>query len=603
MRPKGVGIPTDILAVNIWRSLYEDFDLGGVFKSAKEALSIGDLKAYRDKCTREVGIVQPPRFKRIKQLENLLKKYRFESDVYTSEELEVITNEKYLSNQVRLSEHHKGGVTLRAHYVLQRARKIAKRILGDPNIEEIELLSKFGKKSSIGCPLSLAYIDHKLTDSRAFTGSAACADWFFSNILPKDPILDQLVQRIRIKPGHPNLQHRNLVLKNVPKTWKVHRGITPLTLIDLFYTYGVGRAVQRRLKKHGLDIRYLQDNHRRVVRKFSLSLTHATADLSAASDSITIHLLSRILPRSWYNLVKRACTHQVKIGDRLFYTESVLPMGNGLTFPVETLVFYCITKAIGELLKVDGLYSVFGDDLVYPSKIHKAVAALFPEFGLILNTDKTFVSFPFRESCGEDFYRGVPVRSFYLSNAGSPRLSGRELEGYLYSIINGLLRRWDEHEIPKTLNFLLRALAQCTFRVLRVPPSFPDTSGIKVEDPTHRLLGEVWTPYEPVKLYYSDGSRWFQFKYLRFVAKKRFIKCQEPYYWQTLAGDSDEPEGEFKRVFNPYTEVPTSSVGWQKQSYTRYFKFKGKRRRKVFYKLRPYVSSRIVEQIRLQETS
>lgn len=603
-RKQAVGLHTDWLAESLWSCLHEDFNFGSVFGDAKLALQSKQVKAFRGALEREVGFTTPMRFKQLAQLQNLLKKYRFSHDVYTSDELEDLTNRKYIDNQIRIAGNRFTPVKQTSFLVLQRARTIAKGILGTVDPEEILRLAKFGKKSSIGCPLRLAYIDHKLTDKRAFTGTTECANWFFDNVLPKDRILDKLVQRIGIKPGHKQLALDHLVLENVPKTWKVHRGITPLPLITLFYTYGVGRAIQCRLKENGLDIQFLQDRHRHLIRRFSQTCRHVTADLSAASDSITSDLLNAVLPRPWYNLVRKSFTHQVKVGDRLCFTESVLPMGNGLTFPVETLVFYSLTKAIGELTGSGGTYSVFGDDLIYPRRIHRYVARIFPLLGIQLNMDKTFVSYPFRESCGEDFYRGVPVRSYYLRNEESTTLKGRRLESYLYKIINGLLRRWDEHEIPITLNFLLRLLSCSTFRVLRVPPQFPDSSGIKVADPNHHVLGNGFVPYEPVHIQFAHGSRWFRFRYLRLVAKKRFIKFQEPYYWQTLSGDDDRPDTRFlrKRRGIYYVESSKPNVQWQNQHVKRLVRAKGRRpQMKWVDELTPFVASRVIEQYKLQE--
>lgn len=603
-----VCISADRLAEQLWSSLYEDFALGGVFKDAGIALKRGDIKSFREQCTREIGWVTPSRFKRIKQLETLLKKYRFEQDVFTPTELEAITNLKYCDNQARLAASRFSAQSLTVSLVLQEARRVAKGILGEYSEEKTVNLAKFGKKSSIGCPLALAFIDHKLTSKRAMTGSTRCSDWFFRN-LPKDPILNRMVERVGIKPGHNNLNQTSLVLKNVPKTWKIHRGITPLSLLDLYYTYGVGLQVTERLKEHGLDIRFLQDRHRYMVKRFSLTRTHATADLSAASDSITSDLLNRVLPRPWYVAIKKATTHQIMVGDKLCYTESILPMGNGLTFPIETLFFYSLIRAIGNLTGVGGTYSVFGDDLIYPSKIHGVVARIFPQIGLILNKDKTFVRYPFRESCGEDFYRGFPVRTFYLHNADAPGMNPRQAEAHIYGIINGLLRRWDEHEIPRTLNMLLVQLSNLTDRVLRVPPLYPDKSGIKVTDPNHHINGNKWVPYEPVIIKFYDGSRWFQFRFLEAVPKRRVILTQEPYYWQSLSGDHDRAE-----EWNPgkiltttgkglmfLSEAPSQPLSWKKTQRVRSWMQNGRLRKKTIRKYVPSVASRVIEQYKLQQ--
>lgn len=606
MTKMAVGIPTDILAERIWSCLHEDFDLGMVFGTAKEALQRGDVAAFRNSLDREMGWTSPDRFKKIMQMQNLLKKYKFTNDVFTSEELEHVTNQKYLGNQLRLAKQRFNTRSLSTSRVLREARLICKQILGIYDPEEMLILAKFGKKSSIGCPLRLAYIDHKLTDVRAFTGSAECSKWFFDNVLPKDPILNRMVKRLRIKPGHKNFEHDHLVLENVPKTWKVHRGITPLTLIDLFYTYGVGRVIQRRLKENGLDIRFLQDSHRHLIKRFSKTRRHVTADLSAASDSITSDLLNQLLPRSWFNLIRRSTTHQVMIGDNRFYTESILPMGNGLTFPVETLVFYSLTKAIGNLAGIKGTYSVFGDDLIYPRQIHKYVAKVFPQLGICLNMDKTFVNYPFRESCGEDFFLGIPVRSFYLKNEESTTLCNRRLEAFIYKIINGLRRRWDEHEIPRTLNYLLQLLSCTTFEVLRVPPAFPDQSGIQVSNPNHRVLGNVFVPYAPIHINFVYGSRWFRFRYLRAIAKKRFIVTQEPYYWLSLRDENDDTEiTPFLKLKhgNYYVESTRPGVQWEKTKRVRLCRIRGHRRKIVKIIHKPFVASRVAERYVLQQNT
>lgn len=602
-KSKGVGISTDHIAINIWMSLLEDLQLQDVFAPARQALIKGDLKTFREKCEREVGIVAPERYKAVHQVVNLLKKYRFEKDVYTDEELVDLTNQKFLTNQVIMSEKRKAPCSYRADLVLREARRIIKGILGDYCPEETERLSKFGKKSSIGCPLSLAYIDHKLTNEQAFSGSKECTKWFFS-MLEKDPILKRIVSRLRVRPGDKNLEYEFLHLVNVPKKWNVHRGITPLTLLALVYSYGVGIAVQERLSYHGLNIRKLQDIHRRLIKRYSVTLTHVTADMSDASNSILYWHLMRLLPRPWLLAVKKAVTHQVMIGDKLHFCESVLPMGNGMTFPLETLIFYALVKAIGNLSGVKGTYSVYGDDLIYPRKIHSRVASIFTDLGMTLNLDKTFVSFPFRESCGEDFYRGVPVRSYYMSNGQSWFPKHEKLEAQLYIMINGLRRRWKDAEIPATLMYLLTELQTVAGHILRVPPSFPDTSGIKVECPNHQLLDSDWFKYAPVHYFERIyGSQWYQFSYLKETPAKRYISSMEPYYWQCLSGDNDEivPRHERRRDFGYITEPPESPIKWEKSVRKRTYVDKHGRVHKVKRtKYVPFVSSRVIEQYELR---
>jgi hypothetical protein len=593
---------TDKVARNIWFTLLRDFRSSegiGFCAKANEA-ALKDLSSFRGDVFPELGIIPAARFKRYAQLESLLKKYRFANDVYNDEELEKITLDKYFQEQERLSLFEP--LPELGFRVVQRARKIARRILGEYKPQDTIEFAKFGKKSSIGCPLSLAYIDNKLSDIRAFTGSSQCSRWFFERVLPKDEILSQLVAALPFKGRGENLEHESLNLVNVPKTWKTYRTITPLTLLSLFYSYGVGAQVTERLKEEGLDIRRLQNRHKILVKRFSRDLSHATADLSAASDSLVSENLNRILPRKWYCALKKAMTHQVVVktadGDKCFYTASVLPMGNGFTFPVETLIFYTIIKAIGELTEVKGIFSVYGDDLIYPSGLHKYVLRVFPQLKLKLNLDKTFVKAPFRESCGSDYYRGVDVRPFFLR--GERQLLTRtQYAAFLYKTYNGLQRRWHEDEIRSTLQYLLVEIAQLGLSIHRVPPGFPDTAGIKIANPAVVPLESHSLPWYPVKCVFTHGSRWFEFSFLHSTVKRRYIVTQLPYYWLALQGRDDEPKEKnfWSNTYEYYDTAPGPAITWQPRKFVKYYIRKGKRCKQVRIKYSPMASSRTASEL------
>jgi hypothetical protein len=501
------------------------------------------IKAFRDRSEREMGFVPVDRFKKVKQLEALLKKFRFSTDAYTDDELSAKSANAFLEEQLRL--HKPMPLKLSGIKVLQRARLIAGRILGDyPGDEVIENV-RFGKKSSIGCPLSLAYIDEKLSRQRAFTGTREATSVFLNQVLPGDHILQRILAKHNFAKLKEQLSLTYLNLVEVPKTWKVFRLITPLSLLGLFFSYGIGRVVTRRLKDAGLDIGTLQFRHRKLVKQFSMTRSHATADLSAASDSITSELLNRILPRPWYVAVKKTFVRNLNISGNVYSTVSVLPMGNGATFPLETLVFYCIIKAIGELTETKGIYSVYGDDLIYPSRLHKYVVGVFPQLHLKLNLDKTFVRYPFRESCGSDYYRGQDVRPHFIKGEAE-QLTRVRYEAFLYKVYNGLTARWDPREIRGTLTWILSELAMVSNgRILRVPPSFPDYSGLKVSSCSEQPLDYNLLPWSPIFVQFRNGSRWFQFDFLTETPKKRVVKSTEPYYWLALQGLTDDVVDEY----------------------------------------------------------
>jgi len=563
-RHTGILYDTDVVAKNLWLRLLRDFRLkeGDSFAHGAERAFLAGITEFRDYKFPELGIVSVGRFQRWKQLESFLKKYRFANDKYTDEELEIITHGKYLREQELLATPKPCSAL--AALVLKRARKIARVVLGQYDPEYTVVSSRFGKKSSIGCPLSLAYIDHKLTDAGAFTGTKECSNWFFDSVLGGDPILSKLIHDMGIHPLDEKLQHESLSLVNVPKTWKTHRSITPLTLLGLYYSYGVGDQVTDRLRAIGLDIRRLQSRHRVMIKGYSMNKTHATADLSSASQSLTSDLLNRILPRQWFNAIRKTFVRQVNIpGVGLSYAESVLPMGNGLTFPVETLVFYVVLKAIAELSGVRGRISVYGDDLIYPVKLHRYVAVIFPQLDFLLNLDKTFVKAPFRESCGSDYYRGVDVRPSFLP--GEHRLLTRtKYASWLYKTYNSLVRRWDPELISSTLSHILRELALTGLKLYRVPVSFPDTAGIKTLDPAEVPQGTWIYDWSPVKEVFFDGSYWLDFSYLTVTPNQRVVVSTLPYYWLSLQGRDDTPElDKFWEIgFNPHLEAPRQALTW-----------------------------------------
>jgi hypothetical protein len=576
---------TDNVAINVYSNLARDFQASegrDFYASNVEALFTSVTK-FRSLPEKELGFISKARFKRTKQMEHVLKKYRFSNDAYTDCELSERTINKFIDDQLRL--HKPMDLKLTGYAVVQRARKICRRILGEFPGDDVITNARFGRKSSIGCPLSLAYIDIKLSVKKAFTATRDTAKFFFDQVLPGDHILKRIVKDVVKNVDKERLRFKSLMLVEVPKTWKVYRLITPLTLIGLFFSYGIGRVVQSRLKDAGLDISKLQDIHRALVKSFSVNCRHATADLSAASDSITSELLNRILPRPWYRAVRKTFVRQLNLRDgRSISTCSVLPMGNGATFPVETLIFYCLIKAIGELSHTKGIYSVYGDDLIYPSSIHKYVCNVFPQLHLILNTDKTFVSYPFRESCGSDFYRGCDVRPYMMK--GERKLLTRvRYEAHLYQVYNGLVARWDPLEIRDTIKWLLSELAMVSHGILRVPPSFPDSSGLRVKSWNDLPLSYNLLPFSPIVVRFTRGTRWFQFDLLTVTPKKRVVKTTEPYYWLALQGYNDEPEehGLWHAKYLPPSihtlprVLPKGSLSWNKIGYRKPRYYRGRK--------------------------
>lgn len=525
----------DRVASELFRCLLRDFrrtEGHNFARGAEEALNVG-VKEFREYQWPTLGELSLNRFKAWWQLQNFLKRYRFSHDLYSDEELAKKTYDKYISFQIARSVYKPH--TMRLSAVLRMARSIARGILGHVDSDVFNHGCKIGKRATLGNPRSKAYIDCKLGDPKALTCPSALRNWLFSDQCVNDPLFGGIIKDVFKRRGSvgtgPNLSADSLNLVLVPKSWKTHRPITPLSNVGLFYSYGIGACVSERLREHGLDIRYLQKRHQSLARRFSSSRSHVTADLSSASDSLRSSILNAVLPREWYNVIKPTFIHHVLIDGVDHYTESVLPMGNGATFPVETLVFYCLIRAVGRLAEVNGTYSVYGDDLIYPTRIHSYVCGIFHDLGIGVNSEKTFVRSHFRESCGGDYYHGFDVRPAMLAERPSHHLSRLCYCQFLYKTLNALLRRWHESEIPITYHWLIREILGSSSKIFQVPSSFPDTSGLKTDIPHFSW----YVPYAQPKHYFSNGSGWISFHCITEIAAKcRPVISERPFYWDTL---------------------------------------------------------------------
>lgn len=525
----------DKIAVTVFRKLVEDFrqEHGERFaEGALKALSSG-IHEYRDYVYPLLGEVPVRRFKAYWQLQHLFKRYRFEHDRYTDNELEARTLEKFRDfNNARSVYTPLKLSTLR---VMREARKVCRQILCLPYVSGYGCRN--GIKSTRSVRLEDAYLDNKWATVEGFDcPSALRAEFNKLRSLPQSrPVVNRLL-KLSKKSGVPlNLCADDLNLILVPKSWKTLRPITPLSVMGLYWSFSVGRYVEECLRMSGLDISSLQHQHQRLAKKYSVSRTHATADLSSASDSIRRDHLNRVVPRWLYQDLKKTFINHLMIDGVKTATSSCLPMGNGATFPVETLYFYCLIRAIGNLLKVKGVYSAYGDDLIYPTRIHSYVRDVFDDLGIRLNGDKTFVESSFRESCGGDYYHGIDVRPALLPEESAE--PGRKLSyvSWLYTVTNALLLRWDQSEIPQTYAYLLSEIAYARGEIHQVPRTFPASSGIQMDRPVE----PTWLqPFIRPRVFFSEGSVYIQVKFIGTRSpKNRKVLFEDVYLWDTLGGD------------------------------------------------------------------
>jgi hypothetical protein len=96
--------------------------------------------------------------------------------------------------------------------------------------------------------------------------------------------------------------------------------------------------------------------------------------------------------------------------------EKFSSMGNGFTFPLQSLIFYAVCKAVADSHRSKRPIRVYGDDIVVCDKIVHDVVDLLGFYGFSCNMTKSFLSGNFRESCGSHYYRGVDVKPYYLKD-------------------------------------------------------------------------------------------------------------------------------------------------------------------------------------------
>jgi hypothetical protein len=146
----------------------------------------------------------------------------------------------------------------------------------------------------------------------------------------------------------------------------------------------------------------------------------ATVDLSSASDSISKQLVFDMLPFEWWSLlddlrVKSTIIEDPSVGGSISHEmEMFSSMGNGFTFELESLLFYAITRVVCWKSGVRGTISVYGDDIIAPSKIVPRLKQLFHFIGFTVNAKKSYWRSPFRESCGKHYHNGFEVTPFYI---------------------------------------------------------------------------------------------------------------------------------------------------------------------------------------------
>lgn len=236
----------------------------------------------------------------------------------------------------------------------------------------------------------------------------------------------------------------------VPKSAVIDRFIATEPLLNTMAQQGISAMLDKYLRLWGI---FLQDQslNRQLAREASdlgfSPKSWSTIDLSSASDTVTEVLVRYLLPRGWYVLLNAARTKGCSINGEVVPNYcSFSTMGNAFTFPLQCLIFCALTRAAMKLSGCWGMkYRVYGDDIIAPLGSTLVLIEALRFAGFSVNTDKSFITGFFRESCGGDYLAGEDVRPIYLDES----LRKRNTRHVLF---NQLQRVLPAHPV---LNYLL----------------------------------------------------------------------------------------------------------------------------------------------------
>jgi hypothetical protein len=369
--------------------------------------------------------------------------------------------------------------------VLNRTRTIVAGILGSFSFEDFSRHCAFGRRAALGLRQSNAYLDERV---KRLTGTQGQLEWFKAV---------RAVDVHLLRATRPLVKRVELVdtigIQSVPKSHKAVRIVAPDTVVGGFLSRGAGSYIRECLEASThIDLAKQQHRHKVWAREGSLRGHLATIDMSKASDSFTIEHVKAMLPEDWWPLVEVCRLKKYSLPDkRTGDLRSVMLMGSGITFPLQTLLFYALSKAVCDLTRTRGIVSCYGDDIIMPNNAARPFAWVMEKLGFTINRDKSFWDQPeksflgqiravfFRESCGGDYHRGVDVRP-YMPEILDMKASGNEYFAFLHRTINGLLERWHALEIPRTVDYLLGLLRNGAYGITFVPDGLPAEAGLPI---------------------------------------------------------------------------------------------------------------------------
>jgi hypothetical protein len=208
----------------------------------------------------------------------------------------------------------------------------------------------------------------------------------------------------------------------VPKDSRGPRIITMEPLEYMWHQQGLGRKMMWWLENHSLTRGHInftdQSVNQYLAQISSLSNEWATLDMKDASDLLSVDAVKLVF-RSRKSLLKSLLV--LRTPDTVFPNgegmrlKKFAGMGSALCFPVESFIFWaiCVSEVARQLniglRDATQFCYVFGDDIIVPTDLAEDVIVALESVGLMVNRSKSYITGPFRESCGVDAFLSVNV--------------------------------------------------------------------------------------------------------------------------------------------------------------------------------------------------
>jgi len=228
-------------------------------------------------------------------------------------------------------------------------------------------------------------------------------------------------------------QERPSRVVSVPKTLKSPRIIAIEPVVMQYCQQAISSQLVQRLERGKYSSGHVNFRDQSINSSLALDSSSsgrlATIDLSDASDRVPVgYALAMFQSNPDLKDAIEACrSMRADVpGEKIISIRKFASMGSALCFPIEAMYFYTI--CVMALLKKHNLpvssrncYNVsrsvyvYGDDILVPVDCAATVLDYLRKYNCKVNSNKTFYSGKFRESCGVDAFNGVDVTPTYIT--------------------------------------------------------------------------------------------------------------------------------------------------------------------------------------------